>query len=108
MVAAGDRRDRGRHGRNPYDGCGGGVCLSRGLRAGPRRPHRREEGPMADGDPEGGGTAIGRALALLGDRWVLLILHRAFALRIRTYAGFRNSLPISESVLAGRLKEMVV
>jgi DNA-binding HxlR family transcriptional regulator len=63
---------------------------------------------MADGDPEGGRTAIGRALALLGDRWVLLILHRAFALRIRTYAGFRNALPISESVLAGRLKEMVV
>ncbi|ETK33680.1 winged helix-turn-helix transcriptional regulator [Microbispora sp. ATCC PTA-5024] len=65
-----------------------------------------------DGDPEDpedpeGSTAVGRALAILGDRWVLLILHRAFVLRVRTYAGFRDALSISESVLAARLKELV-
>ncbi|MFF5209486.1 winged helix-turn-helix transcriptional regulator [Streptosporangium sp. NPDC000396] len=52
-------------------------------------------------------SAIGQALAILGDRWVLLILQRAFLLRIRTFAGWRGSLGISESVLATRLKELV-
>ncbi|WP_433252969.1 winged helix-turn-helix transcriptional regulator [Streptosporangium sp. CA-135522] len=52
-------------------------------------------------------SAIGQALAILGDRWVLLILQRAFLLRIRTFAGWRDALGISESVLAARLKELV-
>ncbi|GAA3829517.1 winged helix-turn-helix transcriptional regulator [Sphaerisporangium flaviroseum] len=52
-------------------------------------------------------SAIGRALGILGDRWVLLILQRAFLLRIRTFAGWRDELGISESVLAARLKELV-
>ncbi|WP_370022132.1 winged helix-turn-helix transcriptional regulator [Planotetraspora sp. GP83] len=60
-----------------------------------------------DRDPDSGLSAIGQALAILGDRWVLLILQRAFLLRIRTYAGWRDALPISESVLATRLKELV-
>ncbi|GAA3121728.1 winged helix-turn-helix transcriptional regulator [Streptosporangium carneum] len=51
--------------------------------------------------------AAGQALAILGDRWVLLILQRAFALRIRTFAGWRDALGISESVLAARLRELV-
>ncbi|MEV7005819.1 helix-turn-helix domain-containing protein [Streptosporangium sp. NPDC051022] len=51
--------------------------------------------------------AAGRALAILGDRWVLLILQRAFALRIRTFTGWRDALGISESVLAARLRELV-
>ncbi|WP_051751688.1 winged helix-turn-helix transcriptional regulator [Streptosporangium amethystogenes] len=51
--------------------------------------------------------AIGQALAILGDRWVLLILQRAFLLRIRTFAGWRDALGISESVLAARLRELV-
>ncbi|MBO3744927.1 helix-turn-helix transcriptional regulator [Streptosporangiaceae bacterium NEAU-GS5] len=52
-------------------------------------------------------SAIGQALAILGDRWVLLILQRAFLLKVRTYAGWRDELRISESVLASRLKELV-
>jgi DNA-binding HxlR family transcriptional regulator len=52
-------------------------------------------------------SAIGQAMAILGDRWVLLILQRAFLLRIRTFAGWRDALGISESVLASRLKELV-
>ncbi|MFC7644798.1 winged helix-turn-helix transcriptional regulator [Streptosporangium lutulentum] len=50
---------------------------------------------------------MGQALAILGDRWVLLILQRAFLLRIRTFAAWRDALGISESVLASRLKELV-
>ncbi len=52
-------------------------------------------------------SAIGRALGILGDRWVLLILQRAFLLRVRTFAAWRDQLGISESVLAARLKELV-
>lgn len=52
-------------------------------------------------------SAIGQALAILGDRWVLLILQRAFLRRVRTFAGWRDELGISESVLATRLKELV-
>lgn len=52
-------------------------------------------------------SAIGQALAILGDRWVLLILQRAFLLRIRTFAGWHDALGISESVLAARLRELV-
>lgn len=52
-------------------------------------------------------SAIGEALKILGDRWVLLILQRAFMLRIRTFTAFRDELGISESVLAERLKELV-
>ncbi|GII33054.1 winged helix-turn-helix transcriptional regulator [Planotetraspora mira] len=58
-------------------------------------------------DPERGRSAIGQALAILGDRWVLLILQRAFMLRVRTFAGWRDMLPIADSVLASRLRELV-
>ncbi|GAA4232869.1 DNA-binding HxlR family transcriptional regulator [Streptosporangium album] len=65
---------------------------------------------MSGTEPRAAGaefSAIGQALAILGDRWVLLILQRAFLLRIRTFAGWRDALGISESVLAARLKELV-
>ncbi|MET8155872.1 helix-turn-helix domain-containing protein [Sphaerisporangium sp. NPDC005289] len=52
-------------------------------------------------------SAFGRALGMLGDRWVLLIIQRAFLLHVRTFAGWRDELGISESVLATRLKELV-
>jgi DNA-binding HxlR family transcriptional regulator len=52
-------------------------------------------------------SAIGQARAIPGDRWVLLILQRAFLLRIRTFAGWHDALGISESVLAARLRELV-
>ncbi|MEU9886736.1 helix-turn-helix domain-containing protein [Sphaerisporangium sp. NPDC051011] len=63
--------------------------------------------PGGSGEPAAGLSGIGRALAILGDRWVLLILQRAFLLHIRTFAGWRDHLGISESVLASRLKELV-
>ncbi|GII53404.1 HxlR family transcriptional regulator [Planotetraspora thailandica] len=58
-------------------------------------------------DPQPGLSPIGQALAVLGDRWVLLILQRAFLHHVRTYAGWRDHLEISDSVLASRLKELV-
>lgn len=50
-------------------------------------------------------STIARALAVLADSWTLLILQRAF-LGVRRFAGWRDALGISESVLAGRLREM--
>jgi DNA-binding HxlR family transcriptional regulator len=52
-------------------------------------------------------SAIGQALLALGDQWTLLMLQRAFLTRTRRFAGWRDELGMSESVLAGRLKEMV-
>jgi DNA-binding HxlR family transcriptional regulator len=50
-------------------------------------------------------STIGRALAELADSWTLLILQRAF-LGVRRFAGWRDQLGISESVLSGRLRDM--
>jgi DNA-binding HxlR family transcriptional regulator len=52
-------------------------------------------------------SAIGQALLAIGDQWTLLILQRAFLLRIRRFADWRDELGMSESVLANRLKELV-
>jgi DNA-binding HxlR family transcriptional regulator len=49
---------------------------------------------------------IGRALDLLGDQWVLLILQLAFR-RVRRFNDFRDALGISEAVLAARLRTLV-
>ncbi|GII95021.1 winged helix-turn-helix transcriptional regulator [Sinosporangium siamense] len=56
------------------------------------------------GKPRGG---VGQALLALGDQWSLLILQRAFLKHTRRFAEWREELAVSESVLAGRLKEMV-
>ena len=53
-------------------------------------------------DP-GGVNAIGRMLGLLGDEWNLLILQQALMGASR-YRHFIERLPISNSVLAGRLR----
>jgi DNA-binding HxlR family transcriptional regulator len=52
-------------------------------------------------------SAIGQALLAIGDQWTLLILQRAFLKHTRRFADWRDELGMSESVLAGRLKEMV-
>ncbi len=52
-------------------------------------------------------NSIGRALAVLGDRWTLLILRNAFMLRTRRFDVWRRQLGISESVLAARLRDLV-
>ncbi|WP_158566791.1 winged helix-turn-helix transcriptional regulator [Actinomadura craniellae] len=52
-------------------------------------------------------SAIGQALLAIGDQWTLLILQRAFLLHVRRFGDWRDELGMSESVLAGRLKELV-
>lgn len=51
----------------------------------------------------GGVNAIGRMLGLLGDEWNLLILQQALMGATR-YRHFTDRLPISNAVLAGRLR----
>lgn len=52
-------------------------------------------------------SAIAIALLVLGDRWTLLILQRAFVLRVRRFSEWREQLGLSESTLATRLKDLV-
>ena len=52
-------------------------------------------------------SSIGRAIRLLGDRWTLLILRDAFLLHTRRFRGWRESLGISDPVLARRLRDLV-
>lgn len=49
--------------------------------------------------------AIGRALLILGDRWTLLILQRAF-LGARRFTQWQDALGVSNSVLTSRLREL--
>ncbi|ANY07494.1 winged helix-turn-helix transcriptional regulator [Pseudonocardia sp. HH130630-07] len=50
--------------------------------------------------------AVARGLGLLADTWTLLILQRAF-LGTRRYAGWRETLDISDATLSGRLRSLV-
>jgi DNA-binding HxlR family transcriptional regulator len=52
-------------------------------------------------------SAIGAGLLMLGDQWNLLILQQAFLHRVRRFADWHQALGLSESVLSGRLKELV-
>jgi DNA-binding HxlR family transcriptional regulator len=52
-------------------------------------------------------SSVGRAVRLLGDRWTLLILRDAFLRRTRRFAGWRESLGISDPVLSRRLHDLV-
>ncbi|MEO3782038.1 helix-turn-helix domain-containing protein [Actinocorallia sp. B10E7] len=52
-------------------------------------------------------SAIGQALLAISDQWTLLILQRAFLLRTKRFADWRDDLGMSESVLSNRLKELV-
>ncbi|MBN9737539.1 transcriptional regulator [Pseudonocardia sp. P1] len=65
------------------------------------------------GPGQGGGCvqsqalgAVGRGLGLLADTWTLLILQRAF-LGVRRYAGWRETLNISDATLSARLRSLV-
>ena len=58
----------------------------------------------ASGDNAGTG-AVGRTLGVLADTWTLLILQRAF-LGVRRYAGWRESLNISDATLTARLRSL--
>ncbi|MDN5916400.1 MAG: helix-turn-helix transcriptional regulator [Pseudonocardia sp.] len=48
---------------------------------------------------------VGRTLGMLADTWTLLILQRAF-LGIRRYAGWRETLNISDATLTARLRSL--
>ena len=50
--------------------------------------------------------SVARALAVLGDRWTLLILRDAF-LRVRRFEDFERSLKIARRVLSERLALLV-
>ncbi|MFP5019907.1 winged helix-turn-helix transcriptional regulator [Pseudonocardia phyllosphaerae] len=50
--------------------------------------------------------AVGRGLGLLADTWTLLILQRAF-LGVTRYAGWRETLNISDATLSARLRSLV-
>jgi DNA-binding HxlR family transcriptional regulator len=71
---------------------------------GPPAPHAVCAGP-SDLAPQARPSTLGAALALLGDSWTLLILQRAFR-GVRRYADWRDELGISDSVLAGRLRDL--
>jgi DNA-binding HxlR family transcriptional regulator len=58
-------------------------------------------GPRSDGNL----PAVGRALLLIGDRWTLLILQRAF-LGARRFSQWQEALGVSNSVLTSRLREL--
>jgi DNA-binding HxlR family transcriptional regulator len=49
---------------------------------------------------------IARSLAILGDRWTLLILRDCF-LGVRRFEAFQASLPISRTILRDRLNHLV-
>ncbi|GAB3126652.1 winged helix-turn-helix transcriptional regulator [Glaciibacter psychrotolerans] len=53
------------------------------------------------------GSAIGRGLLAVGDRWTLLILQRAFVAHTRRFGDWRAQLGLSESTLAARLRGLV-
>ena len=53
----------------------------------------------------GGTNAVGRILGLLGDEWTLLIIQQAL-LGATRYGEFMGRLPISNSVLANRLRTL--
>lgn len=50
--------------------------------------------------------SLARTLAVIGDRWTLLVLRDAF-LRVRRFEDFQQSLGIARRVLAARLKHLV-
>jgi DNA-binding HxlR family transcriptional regulator len=66
--------------------------------------------PQVASTPSGGddrASSIGRAMGVLGDRWTLLILRDAFLRCTRRFTGWRDSLRISDPVLARRLRDLV-
>jgi DNA-binding HxlR family transcriptional regulator len=50
--------------------------------------------------------SVARTVAVIGDRWTLLILRECF-LRVRRFEQFQSSLKITRHLLAERLKKLV-
>ena len=63
-----------------------------------------EVAPAAPADPQS--CSIARALAVIGDRWTILVLRDCFK-GIRRFDEIRRDLDIARPVLADRLKRLV-
>jgi DNA-binding HxlR family transcriptional regulator len=50
--------------------------------------------------------SVARTVAVIGDRWTLLVLRECF-LRTRRFEAFQTTLGITRHLLAGRLKKLV-
>ena len=50
--------------------------------------------------------SLARTIAVIGDRWTLLILRECF-LRVRRFEAFQSSLQITRHLLSERLKKLV-
>ena len=61
---------------------------------------------MAYGDLEHEPCSIARPVALLGDRWTLIVLRQAFA-GIRRFEEFQSTVGLSRSLLSERLGRLV-
>jgi DNA-binding HxlR family transcriptional regulator len=64
-----------------------------------------------DGAPAGGPLdltrrSLGRALAIVGERWTLLVLRESFA-GVRRFEAFQRNLGIARNILADRLHKLV-
>jgi DNA-binding HxlR family transcriptional regulator len=64
------------------------------------------EPPMKWNDLEEENCSLSRTLAVIGDRWSLLILRDSF-LRVRRFEDFQARLGITRHLLADRLKKFV-
>src|SRR4029079_7494698 len=65
----------------------------------PRRPHMKWD--SLDEEP----CSLARTIAVIGDRWTLLILRECF-LRVRRFEAFQSSLQITRHLLSERLKKL--
>ena len=61
---------------------------------------------MAYGDLEHEPCSIARPVALLGDRWTLIVLRQAFA-GVRRFEEFQSTVGLSRSLLSERLGRLV-
>jgi DNA-binding HxlR family transcriptional regulator len=61
---------------------------------------------MAYGDLEHEPCSIARPVALLGDRWTLIVLRQAFA-GVRRFEEFQSTVGLSRSLLSDRLGRLV-
>lgn len=58
------------------------------------------------GDLDSQDCSLARTLAVVGDRWTLLILRECF-LRVRRFDDFQSRLGIGRPILADRLQKLV-
>jgi DNA-binding HxlR family transcriptional regulator len=64
------------------------------------------ENPMKWNSLEEEQCSVARTVAVIGDRWTLLILRDCF-LRVRRFEGFQARLDVTRHVLSDRLKKLV-